>query len=61
MERYAQKEDKRGFFINMTKVWPILGLLDDYTRTFSGSKEPTRDRSATPKTFEMARPPHNSG
>ncbi len=34
MKRYAQKKDKSGFFVNMTTVLPLLGLVGNHTRLF---------------------------
>ena len=58
--RYAQKQDKRGFFSNVTTVLPLSGLVGDHTGAFSGPGGHSRDRFR-PNNPEMARPPHNSG
>ena len=48
MERYAQQGERRGLFINMTTVLPLLGLVGT-TRGFFGSDEPIGDRSVLPR------------
>jgi len=58
--RYAQKHEKRGFFINVTTVLPSSCLLRQ-SWVFAGRRSSLVRRDAGRNIPEMARPRHNSG
>ena len=39
--RYAQKQENRGFFINVTTVLPLSGLMGGDTAAVSGFRVPS--------------------
>lgn len=58
---YARKQEKRGFFINMTTVLPTFGPVWDSPQRPFRCEQGDFSAPKGPKTPKIARPLHNPG